>query len=343
MQYTREVHVHPETFPETMAEDVRRGLTHTPKFLPPKYFYDPRGSALFEQITELPEYYLTRTEHELLRRVAPGLIRHLRPREIVELGSGASAKVRHLLDALDGAPVRYLPVDVDEQMVARAAGELIRGYPLLRIHGIIGDFERHLPRLPAPAGRRLVAFLGSTLGNLDPPARHAFLREVRRLLLPGDQFLLGIDLVKDPAALEAAYDDAQGVTAEFNRNILHVINRTLQANFRVEAFEHRARYNRPAARIEMHLHPRSPQTVRLAALDLTVTITPEEGIWTESSYKFTRESCVSMLRAAGMRMDDWLTDLGRQFALTLASPVGMPESGREAPAEREGLTPVPAW
>ncbi|HTU00836.1 MAG TPA: L-histidine N(alpha)-methyltransferase, partial [Candidatus Sulfotelmatobacter sp.] len=230
MRYRREVHVQGDTFLRLMAEDVRRGLTHTPKSLPPKYFYDARGSALFERITRLPEYYLTRTEHALLQSMAPGLIRHLRPREIVEIGSGASIKMRHLLDACDGEAVRYLPVDVDEHTVERAADELLRAYPVLQVHGIIGDFERHLGRIPPAQGRRLVVFLGSTLGNLDPPARGAVLAEVRRLLAAGDQFLLGVDLVKDTATLEAAYDDRQGVTAEFNRNILHVINRMLQAD-----------------------------------------------------------------------------------------------------------------
>ena len=304
-----------------IAADVARGLTSTPKSLPPKYFYDAAGSKLFEAITRLPEYYLTRTEWALLEAHAPALMQRVRPHDLVEIGAGGGAKTRLLVDARNGyrGPLRYVPVDVDRRTMTRAAHALTAAYPFIEVHGLVGDFERHLAHVPAATGRRLVAFLGSTIGNLDPPARRDFLREVRRLLAPGDRFLLGVDLVKDRRILEPAYDDAAGVTREFNRNILRVVSRALHGDFVPEAFRHLAFYNADAERIEMHLVPDTRQTVRLRAIDLAVTVAAGERIWTESSYKFTRPGVQAMLEEAGLGLEQWHTDGENLFALAVAA------------------------
>jgi L-histidine Nalpha-methyltransferase len=306
----------------TLEADVRRGLTGAPKSLPPKYFYDTTGSKLFEDITEQPEYYLTRTEAALLGELAHGLVSQFAPRELVELGAGSAVKTRRLLDASRGAgrPLRYIPIDVDESMVQLAASRLLADYPFLEVEALIGDFERHLRYVPAPLGRRLVLFLGSTIGNLDPPARRHLLTEVRALLGPEDRFLVGLDLVKEVAVLEAAYNDASGVTREFNRNILAVVNREVDGDFSPEAFEHVAFYNEAASRIEMHLVPEAPQTVHLRGLGLTVRVASHERIWTESCYKFTRWSVQGMLKEAGLRLVRWHVDPDDYFALALAAP-----------------------
>ena len=317
-----DVHLNDQDVAQVMAEDVRRGLTSNPKYLLPKYFYDDAGSDLFERITALPEYYLTRTEAALLTSIAQELMDHVDPQELVELGSGSSTKTRLLLEAWKSGqgPRRYVPFDVSSGIVEATAASLQADYPWLHIHGVIGDFERHLDRIPTAIGRRLVLFLGSTLGNLDPPARLDFLVQVGRLLGSGDRLLLGVDLVKDVSVLEAAYNDAAGVTAEFNRNILRVINRGLEADFLPEAFQHRALYNRDADRIEMHLVPESDQTVHVKKLDLTVTVGPGETLSTESSYKFTRESTAAVLQEAGMALENWYTDPQSMFGLALATP-----------------------
>ncbi len=322
MRYQVDVHMDEQSRLGDLADDVRRGLTAHPKVLPPKYFYDTRGSGLFERITHLPEYYLTRVEARLLDALAPELMRGVTPGDIVELGSGCSAKTRQLLEAMNGSrrATRYVPVDVDLDTLEVTAARLIKDYPFLRVHAIVGDFERHLTGVPVRAGPRLVLFLGSTIGNLDPPARHHLLDQVRRLLAPGDRFLLGVDLVKDVRLLEAAYNDAAGVTREFNRNILRVVNRGVGGDFRPEVFRHVAFYNDAAARIEMHLVPTSRQTVRLRRLGLTIDVSPEESIWTESSYKFTRRSTQEILEGAGLRMERWHADAENRFALALASP-----------------------
>ena len=323
MRYQVDVHLDGQGWLGQLAEDVRRGLTGTPKSLPPKYFYDAVGAALFDRITRLPEYYLTRVEESLLVEHGPTLMRGVAPEDIVELGSGSAEKTRVLLDARNGAggAVRYVPVDVDPDGLETTAARLVKDYPFLSVHAVVGDFERHLAAVPASAGRRrLVLFLGSTIGNLDAPARHALLAGIRRLLAPGDRFLLGLDLVKDVAVLEAAYDDAAGVTREFNRNILRVVNRGAGGDFDPDAFRHLALYNRAAARIEMHLVSTARQTVHLRRLGLTVELAPEERIWTESSYKFTREVAAAELAAAGLAVERWLTDAGHRFALVLATP-----------------------
>ncbi|MGH7390156.1 MAG: L-histidine N(alpha)-methyltransferase [Candidatus Rokuibacteriota bacterium] len=307
---------------KAMAADVLRGLTDRPKWLLPKYFYDAEGSRLFDDITRLPEYYLTRVEAALLDGLAPALMRGLRPRDIVEIGAGSSAKVRRLLAARDGVrpALRYTPIDVDEGTMAAAARRLLAANPEIDVHGLVGDFERHLVHVPAPLGRRLVLFFGSTIGNLDPPERHGLLASARQLLRRGDRLLLGVDLVKAVPVLEAAYNDGAGVTAAFNRNVLRVINHALGADFEPEAFRHHAPYNAAAGRIEMHLVATARQRVRVRSLDLTVWIERDETIWTESCYKFTRATVSAMLDAAGLRLQGWHTDEHEQFALVLAAP-----------------------
>ena len=322
-RYQVDVHLDDDTLARTLAEDVRHGLTASRKLLPPKYFYDPAGSALFERITELPEYYPTRVEREIVLSLAKELMDEVRPDEVVELGAGSCTKIRWLFDARNGSSpgvLRFLPFDVDEETVYNASQGLIRDYSFLQVHGIIGDFERHLSRIPGPEGHRLVVFFGSTIGNLNATERRVLLMEMRSLLDKGDQLLLGVDLVKDTRVLEAAYNDSAGVTAEFNRNVLRVINRSLNADFRVDAFRHHALFNEEASRIEMHLVPESPQTVHLQDLDLTVQVSRDETIWTESSYKFTRESVIEMLEDAGLRLQSWHTDPDDFFAVALASP-----------------------
>jgi L-histidine N-alpha-methyltransferase len=319
VRYRVDVHADAHTRLKAMAADVLRGLGARPRSLPPKYFYDAAGSRLFDEITRLPEYYLTRVEDALLDTLAPALMRTLAPRDVVELGSGFSVKTRRLLDARGGGPLRYTPVDVDETTVAASATRLLATDAALEVHAVIGDFERHLVHVPAPSGRRLVLFLGSTIGNLDPAERLALLAQVRGLLRRGDRLLLGVDLVKDTAVLEAAYNDAAGVTAAFNRNILSVVNRSLGADFRPEMFRHHARYNTTAQRIEMHLVSDSAQRVHVRNLGLTVDLEPGETIWTESSYKFTRASARAMLTEAGLRLDGWHTDGGERFALAVAA------------------------
>ena len=319
MAYHADVLVDDEALRAALAADVRRGLGARDKWLPPKYFYDAAGSALFERITQLPEYYLTRAEQVLLEAHAPAILGEVLPDEIVELGAGAPTKAQRLLAAQNGhGPLgRYVLVDVDAAMLA-ATGRALLAEGVGEVHAVVGDFERHLDRVPPSAGRRLVAFLGSTLGNLDAPARHALLRDVRRLLGPDDRFLLGVDLVKSPCVLHAAYDDAAGVTAEFNRNILKVINRRLRADFDVEAFGHYARWDAEEWRIEMHLVAATDHAVHVRDLDMTVQFETGETIWTESSYKFTHASVAAMLEAAGLVLTRWDTD--GAFGLALAAP-----------------------
>ena len=314
-----EVRLDDKTRRAALEEDVKRGLLARPRQLPPKYFYDAAGSALFARITRLPEYYLTRAERAILSAAGAPLMRELRPKEIVEIGAGMATKIRPLIRAA-GTVRRYVPVDVDAHTTTAAARALVRAFPTLHVHGFVADFERDLFHLPSPLPRRLVAFFGSTLGNLDPAARRRFLRDVRRLLPADGHLLLGIDLMKDRRVLHAAYDDAAGVTAAFNRNVLRVINRELDADFVPEAFRHVARVNEAAQRVEMHLVAERAQTVRLGALDLTVRFAAGDDIWTENSYKFTRPGVEAMLADAGLALDRWLTDPEGRFALVVARP-----------------------
>lgn len=302
-----------------LAEDVRHGLLAPQKTLPPKYFYDDRGSDLFDAISNLPEYYLTRTSQGLLERTAASIVRATRPSVLVELGSGSCRKTRTLLTALDraGRDVCFVPIDVSEGMLRRAALALLHEYPRLRIHAIVGDYERDLHRLP-PGRERLVLFLGSTIGNLTRAATAEFLRTLRRQMGSGDHLLLGVDLVKPVEVLEAAYNDRAGVTAEFNRNVLRVINRELEADFDLERFDHVAFFNREESQIEMHLRSRHAQRVTIRKLDLEVSFSAGETIHTEISRKFTRDEVEATLRAADFQPLAWYTSPDNYFALALS-------------------------
>jgi L-histidine Nalpha-methyltransferase len=300
---------------EAMARDVRAGLTSAPKELAPKYFYDERGSQLFEQITELPEYYPTRAEREILTQ---------RSAEIIAAagcpGSGSATKTRHLLSAMReaGCLETYVPVDISEEITHETAHELVEEYPGLEVRGLVCDFERHLERIPGEAKGRMIAFLGGTVGNLYPEQRCTFLRRVAALLDPVDRLLLGTDLVKDTARLEAAYDDSAGVTAEFNKNVLAVLNRELEGDFDLDAFEHVARYDAEARRMDIRLRSLADQTVTLDGLELEVEFTAGEEMRTEISTKFTREGLEEMYAETGLELSAWFTDVAGDYALSLA-------------------------
>ncbi len=306
----------------TLAEDVLDGLTRPAKELPSKHFYDAHGSELFERITELPEYYPTRTERWILEAIAGQVAEHTGAGELVELGAGYATKTRVLLDAMaaNGTLRSYVPLDVSEATVLASAAELVQEYPGLHVHGVVGDFERHLDALPDPAGPRIVALLGGTVGNFLPGARRRFLRAVRRQLGPDDRLLLGTDLVKDPRIIEAAYDDSEGVTGAFNLNILTVCNRELGADFDIDLFEHVAFYHRRHQWIEMRLRAVDHCTVDLKAIDLQVAFAAREEMRTELSVKFTRERLEADLQSAGLWLDSFHTDPERLFAVSLWRP-----------------------
>jgi L-histidine Nalpha-methyltransferase len=309
----------------SLADDVLDGLTRPFKELPPKHFYDARGAELFDQICELPEYYPTRTERSILQEAAERLASATLAEELVELGSGTAAKTRVLLDALHraGTLKLYIPVDVTESMVRDCAQELTEEFPGLRVHGVIGDFERHLDRVPDAEAPRVVVFLGGTIGNFPPGSRRRFLREIAKLLGPEDHLLMGTDLVKDPQVLTQAYDDAQGVTAEFNRNLLRVLNRELQADFDPDDFDHVALFNREHEWIEMRLRARRAHTTTVRDLGLSVRFEEGEEMRTEISAKFTHERVEEDLAAAGLEIVSWLTDPEQLFAITLSRPVSV--------------------
>jgi L-histidine N-alpha-methyltransferase len=306
----------------SLAEDVLDGLTRPFKELPPKHFYDARGARLFDRICELPEYYPTRCERTILGERAVELAELTGAVELVELGSGTAAKTRVLLDALSAAGTleRYVPIDVTESMVRESAETLTAEYPGLQVHGVIGDFERHLDQVPSAIGPRIVAFLGGTIGNFPPGSRRRFLRQIARLLGPEDYLLMGTDLVKDPRVLEAAYDDSQGVTAEFNRNVLHVLNRELGADFDPEDFEHVALFDTEHEWIEMRLRARRELSAHVSGLDLPVHFAAGEELRTEISAKFTPERLEGDLAAAGLELARWLTDPDGLFAVSLSQP-----------------------
>jgi len=307
----------------TLANDVLDGLTKPFKELPPKHLYDTRGSELFEQITELPEYYPTRAELSILRANARAIVQATGAGELVELGAGASLKARVLLDAMRDAGTlrRYIPLDVSEAVVDQAAASLADDYPGLEVHGVVGDFERHLDHVPREGDTpRIVALLGGTIGNFPPGTRRGVLREIGTLLRDGDHLLLGTDLVKDPRVIEAAYNDAAGVTAEFNRNMLHVLNRELSADFPVENFDHVAFYDQRHHWIEMRLRARRPCSVSIADLDLRVEFAAGEELRTEISAKFTHDQVAEDFAAADLALVQWLTDAEDRFAISLAAP-----------------------
>jgi L-histidine N-alpha-methyltransferase len=314
-----DVHLGPDDLAHALEDDARAGLTATPKELPPKWFYDERGCELFEAITRLPEYYPTRAERVILDRRAGEIARVTGADTLVELGSGTSEKTRLLLGALAEAGTlgRFVPFDVSEPTLRTAATTIERELPGIEVHAVVGDFERHLHLVPR-GGRRVVAFLGGTIGNLAPGARARFLEEVARGLGPDDAFLLGTDLVKDPARLVAAYDDGAGVTAAFNRNVLAVLNRELGADFAPERFEHVARWMPDDEWIEMRLRSPEAQTASVAELGFDVRFSPGEEMRTEISAKFRREGIEAELDAAGLELTHWWTDPAGDFALSLS-------------------------
>jgi L-histidine N-alpha-methyltransferase len=304
---------------ESIADDVREGLSRDFKEIAPKYFYDERGSQLFDRITSLPEYYPTRCEREILNRWAPQIVALSEAEELVELGSGTASKTRALLFAMAGTGRlrRYVPMDCSESVVVECADQLSELYPGLEVHGVVGDFERHLEHLP-DGERRLFAFLGGTIGNFYPEARSRFLSYLRTLMGPTDHLLLGTDLVKDVDVLEAAYNDSAGVTADFNLNVLRVINQELDADFDLDAFEHLAFFDPDACWIEMRLRSLREQDVRVDGT--VVHFGAGEEIRTEISAKFTREQLAEEFDATGLAIEAFFTDPGGRFALTLAGP-----------------------
>ena len=317
-----EIHLSDSDAAAALRHDVRIGLSADLKWLPPKWFYDARGSELFEQITMLPEYYPTRTERELLRGSAGEIAGQAAADTLVELGSGSAEKTRLLLDALatTGSLRRFVPLDVSESALRGAMTAVAQDYPGLEVHGLVGDFTRHLELLPvARAGRRLVAFLGGTIGNLLPPERAEFFTALHTVLEPGELLLLGAGLAVDPAVLLPAYDDAAGVTAEFNRNVLRVLNRELGADFEVDAFDHVAVWDAEREWIEMRLRARNAMTVRLPEVQMTVRFAEGEEILTEVSGKFRRAGLAAELAACGFENRAWWTDPDERFALVLAA------------------------
>jgi len=316
-----DVHLGGDDLRAALEADVRQGLAKTPKELPPKWFYDERGSQLFDEITRLPEYYPTRCEREILEQHARDIATATNADTLVELGSGTSEKTRLLLDALarSGTLRRFVPFDVSEKTLREAASAVAEDYHI-EVHAVVGDFEHHLEQIPRDGARRIVAFLGGTIGNLFPEERAQFLARVAAGLNRGDAFLLGTDLVKDVGRLERAYNDAAGVTAEFNRNVLHVINRDLDADFVVERFDHVARFDVAHSWIEMWLRARGAQHVTITALGMSVDFADGEEMRTEISAKFRREQVEEELSAAGLAVRQWWTDPAGDFALSLSGP-----------------------
>ncbi|MEW2251688.1 L-histidine N(alpha)-methyltransferase [Streptomyces sp. NPDC058733] len=310
------------TLPEDATDaalraDVLAGLTATPKTLPPKWFYDAHGSELFERITTLPEYYPTRAEREILIDRSAEIAAATGARTLIELGSGSSEKTRYLIDALTSLRT-YVPVDVSESALTQAGRALVAERPDLDVHALIADFTGTFT-LPDTPGPRLVAFLGGTIGNLLPAERAAFLSSVRALLSPGDALLLGTDLVKDERVLVRAYDDAAGVTAAFDKNVLTVINRELGADFDPAAFDHVAVWDAEHEWIEMRLRSRTAQSVKVPALDLAVDFTAGEEMRTEVSAKFREDGVRDELAAQGLKLTHWWTDREGRFALSLST------------------------
>jgi L-histidine Nalpha-methyltransferase len=315
-----EVHLDADDWTAGLRREALVGLTATPKELSPTWLYDERGCALFEAITALPEYYPTRAERSILDARAGDIARLTGADTLVELGSGISAKTRLLLDALDatGQLRRFVPFDVAEPTLRAAATTIARAYPGLRVDGVVGDFRRHLGEIPS-GGRRLFAFLGGTIGNLPPVAREQFLSVLRDTMAPGDSLLLGADLVKDPVRLLAAYDDAAGVTARFDKNVLLVLNRELGADFDPGRFDHVALWDETEEWIEMRLRSRGQQEVRIPALSVTLKFFDGEELRTEISAKFRPERLQAELLAADLQLQRFWTDPAGDFALTLSA------------------------
>lgn len=307
------------TDPEAWREELREALSSTPRRIPTKYLYDDEGSALFERICNLPEYYQTRTERQLLIDHADDIVARTDAEELVELGSGAATKTRVLLDAMTRARRlrMYVPFDVSEGIVRRVAEELVAEYPALRIHGIVGDFVTHLEHIPS-GGRRMLVLLGGTIGNFDADAAALFLASVHREMDPGDFFLLGVQLEADSDRIEAAYNDAAGVTAQFNKNIFSVLRTLVGADFDPDAFDHLAVYNHRAHCIEMRLRARYAQTIHLSDLQLTISLQHGEDLLTEISAKYDRRRTETLLTTAGFQLQHWYTDPEELIGLALA-------------------------
>jgi L-histidine N-alpha-methyltransferase len=308
----------------TMAREVRAGLCKSPRSISPKYFYDEVGSRLFDAICDLPEYYVTRAERALLEEHADSIVSLAGARALVELGSGMARKTGLLTQALcerNASPL-YIPFDIAPEAIDASARSLLAVHPRLRVRGVVGDFGRDFARLalhaPPVDGPRLFAFLGSTIGNLDEQAAPALLKQIAGIMVPSDRFLLGVDLVKDSRILNAAYNDAEGVTAEFNKNVLRVLGRELEGDIDVAAFEHLAFYNEPLQRIEMHLVSTRAQELELRAADVRIALDPGERIMTEISRKFTRASAERTLTGGGMELLEWIPDQRGMFALCVA-------------------------
>lgn len=316
-----DVHLHPAALRAALEDDVRAGLTASPKSLPPKWFYDAHGSQLFDRITRLPEYYPTRRERAVLSAHAADIAAVSRADTLVELGSGTSEKTRLLLDAMQdaGTLTRFVPFDVDEAVLRWAGSTVQEEHPGLEVHAVVGDFEHHLPLLPS-GGRRLIAFLGGTIGNLAPEQRAVFLATLVSTMAPDDFLLLGTDLVKDPERLVRAYDDDQGVTADFNRNVLRVLRRELGADVDPDQFAHVALWDAENEWIEMRLRSTRRQVVRV--LDLEVTFERDEDLHTEISAKFRRDGVARELTAAGLELQEWWTDELGDFAVSLSRKSG---------------------
>ncbi|HXQ44805.1 MAG TPA: L-histidine N(alpha)-methyltransferase [Acidimicrobiales bacterium] len=316
-----DIHLTGDDLRAALERDVRTGLTAASKWLPPVWFYDDRGSALFDEITRLEEYYPTRAERGLLQAHAPEIAARSGADTLVELGAGTCDKSRVLLDALLAAGTlrRYVPLDVSDGTLWTAATSLVDEYPGLAVHAVVGDFDHHIVRIPVD-GRRMVAFLGSTIGNFYPEHRRRFLFDLDCTMAHGDSFLLGTDLIKDEKKLVAAYDDAAGITAEFNRNVLHVLNRELHAAFDPPSFQHVALWNEADSRIEMRLRSLVDQVVPIADLDLEVSFAAGEDLLTEISTKFTRSGVEAELFEAGFVVDAAWEAPGGEFLLTLATP-----------------------
>ena len=319
---TVDVHLPPGGPLSGMAADVRAGLTKPFKELSPRYFYDERGSELFERITDLREYYPTRCEREILQAHSAEIVRAARPRSLIELGSGSAAKTRVLLDAMRdaGCLQTYCPVDISEEITRETAAAISGEYKGITVVGHVCDFELDLERVPVE-GPRMIALLGGTIGNFAPNQRAQFLRRIANLLDAEDRFLLGTDLVKDPATLEAAYDDSEGVTAEFNRNVLAVLNERLDADFDLDSFEHVARWDPENLWMDIRLRSLVQQVVNIRALDLQVAFDAGEEMRTEISTKFARPGLEGIYKEAGLDLTDWWTDDEGLYALSLARAV----------------------
>ena len=318
---TIDVHLSGTDLRDAMERDVRSGLTADPKNLPPVYFYDDRGSRLFDEITRLPEYYPTRSERSILDAHAKDIAQRSEADTLVELGAGTCEKSRVLLDAMQstGLLERFVPLDVSDTTLWEAATALSEEYPGVAVSAVVGDFHQHLDRLPTD-GKRLFAFLGGTIGNLDPGQRREFLIQLAKIMTMDDRLLLGTDLVKNRARLVNAYDDDAGVTAEFNRNVLHVLNRELGANFEPDRFEHVARWNEPDQRIEMWLRSSGDQQIHVSDLDLDLAFRAGEEMLTEISTKFSPDALGAELSECGFVVESMWPSAGDEFLMTLARP-----------------------